>query len=110
MIQNRIEELEQRIAGTSTLNDESREELLKLVAELRKELSYLPEGQSNLAQSITGFAIVTAHEAVRADKNPQLIKLSTEGLRASVEGFENTHPALVEAVNAFCRTLSNLGI
>lgn len=110
MIQNRIEELEQKIAGTPTLNDESRGDLLKLISELKKEISNLPKGQSEQAQSITGFALVTAHEAVRSDKNPQLIKLSTEGLRASVEGFENTHPALVEAVNAFCRTLSNLGI
>jgi uncharacterized coiled-coil protein SlyX len=110
MIQNRIEELEKKIAGTSAVNEETRGELLKLVAEIKRELANLPQGQAEQAQSITGFVMVTTHEAVRAEKNPQLLRLSSEGLRASVNGFENTHPGLVQAVNAFCRALSNLGI
>jgi hypothetical protein len=110
MIQSRIEELEKKIAGTSNVNEETRGELLKLVSEIKREISNLPQDEADQAQSIAGFAVVTAHEAVRAEKNPQLLRLSAEGLRASVNGFENTHPSLVQAVNAFCRTLSNLGI
>lgn len=110
MIQNRIQELEQKLAGTHTINEATRGELLKLVSELKREISSLPQGQSEQAQSIAGFAAVTAHEAIRETKNPQLIRLSADGLRASVGGFETTHPGLVQAVNAFCRTLSNLGI
>lgn len=110
MIQNRIEELEQKIAGTPVVNEETRVELLKLVSELKREITNLSQGQSEQAQSIAGFAAVTAHEAVREEQDPQLLRLSTEGLQASVRGFENTHPGLVDAVNAFCRMLSNLGI
>jgi hypothetical protein len=110
MIHNRIEELEKKITATPNVNEETRGELLKLVSEIKREISALPQGQSDQAQSIAGFAAVTAHEAVRAEQNPQLLRLSAEGLQASVNGFENTHPGLVQAVNAFCRTLSNLGI
>lgn len=110
MIQNRIEELEKKIAETPVINAQARGELLKLVAEIKGELASLPQGQAEQAQSITGFAMVTTHEAVRLKKNPQLFKLSSEGLRASVNGFETTHPRLVHAVNAFCRALANLGI
>jgi len=110
MIQSRIEELEKKITGTANVNEETRGELLRLVSELKREISSLPQAQAEQAQSIAGFAAVTAHEAVRAERDAQLLRLSTEGLRASVGGFENTHPGLVQAVNAFCRTLSNLGI
>jgi len=36
--------------------------------------------------------------------------LSLEGLSSSVEGFEKSHPKLVQIVNAISNTLSNLGI
>ena len=32
------------------------------------------------------------------------------GLSQSVEGFEESHPKLVQAVNSICTTLSDLGI
>ena len=46
----------------------------------------------------------------RAEKNPQLLELSLQGLSASVTELEKSHPKLVEIVNAICTTLSNLGI
>jgi len=48
--------------------------------------------------------------APQGGRNPELVRLSITGLSRSVEGFEKTHPKLVQAVNSICTTLSNLGI
>ncbi len=49
-------------------------------------------------------------QAMREEKNPQLLKISLQGLSTSVEGFESSHPKLVGIVNSICLTLSNIGI
>ena len=66
--------------------------------------------QQEQAQSIAGFAEVSTHEATRTEQDPELLKLSLEGLGSSVRGFEESHPRLVQIVNSISSTLSNLGI
>jgi len=39
-----------------------------------------------------------------------LRELSNQGLRSSVDGIEQSHPRLVQIVNAISKTLSDLGI
>jgi hypothetical protein len=77
---------------------------------MKTELADLSRTHGEQAESITGFAELSAREATRREKNPRLLKLSTEGLASSVEGFEASHPRLVEIVNAFCTMLAGLGI
>jgi hypothetical protein len=77
---------------------------------LKTEISKLSKTSAEDAQSITGFTEVSIHEAMREEKNPQLLKLSLKGLSTSVERFENSHPKLVGIVNSICNTLSNIGI
>jgi Domain of unknown function (DUF4404) len=43
-------------------------------------------------------------------QNPQSLEHSLLGLRSSVDGFEQSHPKLVQIVNSISNTLSNLGI
>ena len=62
------------------------------------------------ARSIAVFAETSANEAISEQKNPELLKLSVQDLSASVDGFEQSHPELVQIVNRICTTLSNLGI
>ena len=62
------------------------------------------------AQSITRFAQASALEATRTERNAKLQELSLEGLKSSAVGFEESHPKLVQTVNAISQTLSNLGI
>jgi hypothetical protein len=110
VIQHTIEEIEAKLAGTSTLTQENRVELLRLLATLRSEIEELSKTHGDDARSIAGFAEMSAHEATRTERNPQLLEHSLTGLEASVAGFEESHPKLVEAVNRICTTLSNLGI
>jgi hypothetical protein len=49
-------------------------------------------------------------EAVRIPRRPEVLGETLQGLVASVEGLENTHPRLVAAVNRIALTLSGMGI
>jgi Mg2+ and Co2+ transporter CorA len=110
MIQETIEKIEARVQTADSIRDERRRELLDLLGTLKSEVAQLSETHGEQAQSIAGFAEISAHEATRSEQNPQLLKLSLEGLNSSVEGFEKSHPRLVQIVNAVSNTLSNLGI
>jgi hypothetical protein len=110
MIRDTIAAIEARIRAGETIGDDRRAELLSLLSALRDEVDRLSETRAEHAESITGFVNVSTHEAMRRDKDPRLLQLSLDGLSSSVEGFEMSHPRLVESVNRICMMLSNLGI
>lgn len=110
MIRQTIENIEKRIANTETLSPEDKREFLKLLSTLEAEVTSLSKTNPEQAESISGFTRVSAHEATREEKNPQLLKLSIKGLTSSVEGFEGTHAELVRIVNSLAVMLSGMGI
>src|SRR5258706_11862098 len=110
MIDDIIEKMQSRIQNADSITDERRAELMELLRQLKSEVGKLSRTHSEQAESIAGFAELSTHEAVRKEQNPQLLKHSLEGLTSSVEGFEQSHPHLVELVNGISNTLSNLGI
>jgi hypothetical protein len=86
MIENTIGEIEAKIRGADSVSDERKRELLQLLATLKTEI------------------------ATSQNQNLQPLKHSVEELRSSVEGFEKSHPKLVQIVNSISNTLANLGI
>jgi hypothetical protein len=110
MIEDTIGKIESRIEGADAIKEDRKVELLQLLGTLKAEVAELSKTHGEEAQSIAGFAEVSAHEATRAEQNPELLKLSLSGLGSSVQGFEQSHPKLVQIVNAISHTLSNLGI
>jgi len=110
MIRDTISEIEARLKNAASLTDDSRRELTELLAKLKTEITELARTDADRAASIAGFAQTSTHEATRSEKNPQLLQLSIDGLSASVDGFEESHPQLVQLVNRICTTLANLGI
>jgi hypothetical protein len=89
---------------------ERKAELLQLLGTLKTEVAALSKTHGEQADSIANFASLSAHEATRVQPNPQLRELSNQGLISSVDGFEQSHPRLVQIVNAISKTLSDLGI
>jgi hypothetical protein len=110
MNEKTIGEIEARIRSADSINDDRKRELLQLLGTLKSQVGVLGKTHDEQARSIAGFAQLSAHEATRAEQNPQLRELSIQGLRSSVEGFEKSHPQLVEIVNTISNTLSHLGI
>ena len=110
MIRQTIEAIEARLGQEARLTPEHREELLRLLATLKSEVGELSQTHAEEAESIAGFTGLSTQLATRTEPNPRLLELSLEGLATSVNGFEKSHPRLVEIVNSICTTLSNLGI
>jgi hypothetical protein len=110
MVKATIEQIKERIENSDSIEQENKRELVDLLVSLQAEIDRLSNIDADHAESIAGFARTSTHEALRKEKKPDLYKLSLEGLQASVHGFENSHPKLVEIVNSICVSLSNLGI
>src|SRR5258706_4005453 len=110
MINDTLSKIEARLRSAESVPDERRRELLELVGTLKSEIGELSKTNEEQAQSIAGFTEVSTHEATRSEQNPDLLKISLEGLSGSVTGFEKSHPKLVQIVNSISTTLSNLGI
>ena len=110
MLEDTIGKIEAQLQGADSIKDERRRELLNLLGTLKAEVAELSKTHGEQAQSIAGFTEVSAHEATRSEQNPQLLRLSLEGLKSSVNELEGSHPRLVQIVNAITNTLSNLGI
>jgi Mg2+ and Co2+ transporter CorA len=110
MIEDTIEKIQARLESADAIKDDRRQELLQLLARLKSEVADLSKTHGEQAESIAGFAEVSTHEATRTEQNPQLLQLSLQGLKSSVEELEESHPRLVQVVNAISNTLSNLGI
>jgi len=88
MIEQTINEIEAKIRTADGLGDERKRELLQLLTTLKNQATALKKTQAD-ARSM---------------------KSSIDELRSSVEGFENSHPKLVQLVNNISNTLSNWGI
>lgn len=110
MIQDTIGKIEERIRQAEAIKGENKAELLNLLGALKSEVAGLSETHADEARSIAGFTDISTHEAMRESKNQELTELSLKGLSSSVQGFEDSHPKLVQLVNTICTTLSNLGI
>jgi archaellum component FlaC len=110
MIEDTVGKIEAKIQGADAINDEKKRELLQLLGTLKSEVRELSKTHNEQAQSIAAFAEISAHEATRSEQNPELLELSLKGMSSSVEGFEKSHPRLVQIVNNISNTLSNLGI
>lgn len=110
MIQDTLNKIEGQIREAESIQPQNKAELLALLATLKTEVGQLSLTDSDQAQTITGFAQVSTHEATREERNPRLLRLSLDGLAASVDGFEKSHPQLVDIVNRICTTISNLGV
>jgi hypothetical protein len=110
MIEKTIGEIEAKIRGADSVSDARKRELLQLLGTLKSEVGTLAKTHDEHARSIAGFAHVSAHEATRKEQNPESLQHSLAGLRSSAEGFEQSHPKLVQIVNSISNMLSNLGI
>lgn len=110
MIPDTLSKIEAKLYADQTIPDDNRAELLQLLNTLKSEVHELSKTETESAESITGFTQMVTHEAMRKQKNSDLLRLSVEGLTSSVQEFETSHPRLAETVNAFCQVLSNMGI
>lgn len=110
MIRDTISQIESKLRASSAGTPQNRQELLDLLAQLKGEIGALAQSDAQQAETIAGHTEFSTREAIKDEKNPELLQRSLNELSASVKGFEGSHPRLVEVVNRIATTLSNLGI
>ena len=110
MIDQTIHDIESRIQGAKHLSYQQKKELQILVSNLKEEVFSLSQTHREEAESIAGFVGVTAGEGLKENQNPRLLGIAIEGIRASVENFEKSHPSLILTVNNISTYFSNLGL
>jgi Mg2+ and Co2+ transporter CorA len=110
MINETIANIEKRIRQAETIRPEEKDEMIQLLSELRAEVTEFSQTHKEQAESIARFTDVSTHEATRKEKDSRLLNLSVDGLTSSVEGFENSHPRLVQTVNRISVMLAGMGI
>lgn len=110
MVQNTLLQVKRRIEESESIQKEKKKELLDLLVRLQSEIETLELTDREQAESIASFTHLSTQEATRTNRSEPLSKLSVEGLSKTAEGFEVSHPRLVEIVNSICAALSNLGI
>ena len=110
MLDETLTQLETNIHQSDTIHAEKKAELLRLLTTLKSEIAALEHTHAEHAESVVGFTARSTQEAIRQTRNPQLVALATQGLAASVEELEVSHPQLVQSVNAISVLLSNIGI
>jgi hypothetical protein len=110
MLQDTISKIEGRIQNAEALGEVPRAELVKLLGELRTEITALSKTHHEQAESIASFAEVSAREATRETRNPKVLEHSIGGLQLSVGEFETSHPRLAAVVNRIASLLANMGI
>jgi hypothetical protein len=110
MLQDTISNIESRLQNSTALSQSQRDELLKLLGQLKAEIGQLSKTHHEQAESIASFAEMSAHEATREARNPLSLEQSIGGLRSSVREFETSHPHLSGLVNRLAAMLANMGI
>jgi uncharacterized coiled-coil DUF342 family protein len=91
MIENIIRDIETKLHAEN-LSEAGRRELLQSLAKLKAEVAVLEEMSDATLEKL------------------KTLKSPVEELRSSVEGFEQSHPKLVQTVNNISSALSKFGI
>jgi ABC-type transporter Mla subunit MlaD len=110
VIEKTISQIEAKVRGAESVGDAHKAELLGLLGKLKSEVGALAQTNSEQAQSIADSVHASTKAATGENQNPEALENSVAGLRSTVEGFEKSHPQLVQVVNSLSNTLANLGI
>lgn len=110
MLEATIRQIEETLADAGNLSEAKRAELLKLLADLKTEVSGLSRTHRESALSIADKTRASADQATQENSDGPALETAVEELKTAVGKFEASHPALVSIVNAFCNALSDLGI
>lgn len=110
MLEETVKKMEDAIRRIDSAESSDKAELLSLLASLRSEVQRLSATHEEQAHSIASLADMAAHEATRQEKSPELLQHSLTGLGLSAQGFEASHPDLVETINEICVMLARIGI
>ncbi|NOY70105.1 MAG: hypothetical protein GXP53_11600 [Deltaproteobacteria bacterium] len=110
MLTHTLSKLETKIKASPNIPDDKKDEYLSLLTELNTQINLLSNDDREKAKSIAGFTEVSTQQAVREEINPDLLKISADGLAESAREIGASYPKLTSLANDICNLLSRLGI
>ena len=110
MIEKTVVNIEETVAGATALSDEKRAQLLRLISELKGEISTLSETDKDSALDIAQKTHTSARHATQKESDTHQVFSALDDLKSSVDTFEVSHPNLVLTVNNLCNALADIGI
>jgi len=110
MIEKTVRRIEEMVAGAPALSEEKKAQLLKLISELKSEITVLSETDAERALDIARKTHTSARHATQEESDGHQISSALDDLKSTVDTFEVSHPGLVSTVNAFCNALADIGI
>jgi Domain of unknown function (DUF4404) len=110
MALDRLGQLAARIHESHELSPQQKEELLRLVSELKEAMAELSTTHEAQPSSSTRVPDLTAAETTRQDTPQHPLRRAMDDVSTSVEAFEASHPELVNTVNQISTLLANMGI
>jgi hypothetical protein len=108
VIQDHIRKIEESLRG-GALAPAQREELLRLLAELKSELVALEATRRDAAHEIARLT-QAAHEAARGGGVDTQRRRAADRLAESVRDFGASHPKLASIVESIAETLASAGL
>jgi hypothetical protein len=108
MALDRLGQLEARIHESHDLSPQQKEELLRLVSELKEAMAEGSITHGADPHDTTSGPGRSTPEGTRQDTRQHPVRLAMDDLSASVEAFEASHPELVNTVNQISTLLANL--
>ena len=109
-IEERLQKIEEQVGQAGNIPEETRAELLDLLAALKTEIAALPSANAEDAHNIASYAEASALEVTRSSVRPKLLQEALDGLTAPVEKFETSHPELAAVLNRLSTVLANMGM
>jgi hypothetical protein len=94
----------------STLSPLQQKELKQLYQQLREELNTLAKTDPEHSKTIADYTTIATLEALRDDRNLDMVERVKEELLESLEQFEVSHPKLSHVLQTLMTHLSSLGI
>jgi hypothetical protein len=110
MALDRLGHLEARIHKTHELSPQQKEELLRLVSELKEGMAEVSTTHEAHAPSHPNVPDMSAAEGTTQDTPQHPVRRALDDVSTSVEAFEASHPELVNTVNQISTLLANMGI
>ena len=103
-----LQEIKDKLAADSAINEEKKKELLGLLDELESDMG--AAGKREKMKTISTGGKRTADKLTKEEKDPDLIESALSELSDAVTEVEVSHPKLFEKVNNISAMLASMGI
>jgi hypothetical protein len=107
-MKNTIREIKEKLSAESSINDDKKAELMRLLDELGSAMGSVDSTEH--AHEIAGHIKRSTEAVIQEEKDPALIDKAIGDLKDSVTEFEVSHPKLFENVNNISAMLASMGI